>query len=155
MGENRETYISVLPWGIVISSVYLRCIAHATEDIEKVEKAMEFISGRRDFKITKKKGYYGNEIRIIELTIKNKKEIKKFWSRMKELGALYEIYEMSDDIMDSRGVIHLRFDKQEAYLGRLAISMHGDVIVLKAKVQSYPMKKEKALKNFKDYLNSV
>ncbi len=139
----------------MISSLYLRCISHATEDLEKVKKAMEFISGRRDFKITKKKGYYGNEIRIVEITIKNKKDIKNFWVRMKNLGALEEIMKISDEVMDDHGYLHLRFDKQEAYLGRLAIAMHGDVITLKAKVKSYPMKKEKALKNFKDYINLI
>ena len=139
----------------MISSVYLRCISHATEDIEKVKKAMEFVCGRSDFKITKKKGYYGNEIQIIEILIKNKKEIKNFWLRMKNLGVLDEIMKISDEVMDEQGNIHLRFDKQEAYLGRLAIAIHGDIIALKAKVKSYPMKREKALKNFQDYINSI
>ncbi|MCD6276055.1 MAG: exosome subunit [Thermoplasmata archaeon] len=139
----------------MIHSVNFRCIAHATEDLEKVMRAMEFVTGRNDFEIKREKGYYGNEIIIIELVIKRKKEIENFWRRMKEFGVVEEILPILDEIVDSHGNLYLRFDKQEAYLGRLALATHGDVIALRAKIKSYPMKKKIAMENFKKFIRRI
>ncbi len=139
----------------MIQSVHFRCIAHATEDLEKVKEAMRFITGREDFKVSREKGYYGNEIIILELQLKRKKDIVEFWRRMKEFGVVDEILPLLEDIVDNRGTLYLRFDKQEAYLGKVAIATHGDVIALRAKIKSYPMKKNIAIDNFKKFIQRI
>ncbi len=139
----------------MIQSVQFRCIAHATEDLDKVRKAMEFVTGRSDFEVKKEKGYYGNEIIILHLEIRKKKEIENFWRRMKEYGIVDEILPILEDIVDSHGTLYLRFDKQEAYLGKLALATHGDVIALRAKIKSYPMKKRIAMENFKKFIQRI
>ena len=132
-----------------------RCIVHATENPEKVKKAFIFITGEEQMDVKKEKGYYGNEILIYEHEIKKKKEIEKFWKRMKSLGVVEEIIPVLDEIVDSHGTLYLRFDKQEAYLGRIAIATHGDVIAMKGKIKSYPMKKKNAIENFVKFIHLI
>jgi len=139
----------------MIQYIHFRCIAHATEDLERVKKAMEFITGAESFNIRKEKGYYGNEIIILELQLKKKKEIEEFWRRMKEFGIIEEIMSILDEIVDPHGILYLRFDKQEAYLGNVALATHGDVIALRTKIKSYPMKKKIAIENFKKFIQRI
>ncbi len=139
----------------MIDYLRFRCIVHATEDPEKVKKAFLFITGGDEMNVKREKGYYGNEILIYEHEIKKKNEIEKFWKRMKSFGVAEEIIPMLDEIVDSHGALYLRFDKQEAYLGRIAIATHGDVIAMRGKIKSYPMKKKNAIENFIKFINSI
>ncbi len=139
----------------MIQYLYFRCLSHATEDLERVKKAMEFITGHTNFKITVERGYYGNEITILELEVKKKREIDEFWKRMKAMGILDEIMPLIDDLVDEHGTLYLRFNKQEAYMERLALVTHGDAIAMRAKIKSYPMKKSKAIENFKKYVEEI
>ncbi len=135
--------------------MHFRTISHATEDLAKVEKAFEFITGRNDFSITKATGYHGNEIIILELEISGKREIREFWRRMKMYGITEEIVAILPEIVDDEGNLYVRFDKQEAYLGNVALAYHGDVIAMKGKIESYPAKKDKAMENFINFINSL
>ncbi len=139
----------------MIQYLYFRCLSHATEDLQKVKKAMEFITGISNFKITVEKGYYGNEITILEVEIKKKREIDEFWRRMKKLGLVDEILPLLDELVDEHGTLYLRFNKQEAFLERIALVTHGDAIAMRAKIKSYPMKKDKAIENFKRYVEEL
>ena len=139
----------------MIQYLYFRCISHATEDINRVKKAMEFVTGHNNFKMTKEKGYYGNDIVIMEIEIKKKKEIYEFWKRMKYMGIVDEILPLLDELVDEHGTLYLRFDKQEAYLGRFSIVARGDCIAMRAKIKSYPMKKSRAIENFKKYVEEI
>ena len=139
----------------VIDAISLRCISHATEDLEKVKKAMAFIAGRTDLKITRTKGYHGNEINILTLTIKKSKEIESFWYRMLDVGVVNIIAPELDKIVDEECIMHLRFDKQEAYQERIAFTTGGDAIVIHMKILSYPRRKSEALKNFKNFIRRI
>ncbi len=139
----------------MLKYMYFRCFAHATEDIEKVRKAMEFITGHSKFEESEEKGYYGNRITILQLQIKKKNEIMKFWRRMKELGVVDEIIPMLQELVDEHGMLYLRFDKQQAYLERVALTTGGDAIAMHAKIESYPMKKERAIEKFKKFVEEI
>ncbi len=139
----------------MIQYIYFRCLSHATEDLDKVKKAMEFITGASNFKVTVEKGYYGNEITILELEIKKGRGIDQFWRRMKKIGIVEEILPLLDELVDEHGTLYLRFNKQEAFLGRVALVTHGDAIAMRAKIKSYPMKKDRAIENFKKYVEEI
>ena len=139
----------------MIQYMVFRCFAYATEDVEKVRRAMEFVAGPGGIELTREKGYHGNEIVIMEKRIKRKAEIRDFWKRVKDAGLLESILPLLDEFMDESGNLYLRFDKQEAYLGNLRLAFKGDVVAVRAKVNSYPMKKEKAMENFKNYVEEI
>jgi RNA binding exosome subunit len=139
----------------MIQYLYFRTLSHATEDINKVKKAMSFITGQDVFKETIEKGYYGNSIVILELQIKKKREIDEFWRRMKSLGVVDEIIPLLDELVDEHGTLYLRFNKQEAYMERIAITTYGDAIAMRAKIKSYPMKKSRAIENFLKYIEEL
>ena len=139
----------------IIDSITLRCISHATEDLEKVKDALEFISGRRDFEEIRTKGYHGNEIIILQVEIRKQSEIVEFWRHLADMGVVDEILPILGEIVDDDGVLHLRFDKQEAYLGRVAIATGGDTIALRMKILSYPRSRDAAIKNFEEFLSRI
>ncbi len=139
----------------LIDSITLRSIAHATEDLERVVSAMKFISGRSDFQIVETTGYHGNEIRIITLEIRKYREIVNFWKRLADLGVIEEILPILDDLVDEDGYFYLRFDKQEAFLRRVAITTGGDSIAMRMKLLSYPKRKEVAIRNFREFLATI
>ncbi len=139
----------------MIKYIYFRCFSHATEDIDKVRKAFKFITQKDRFEEREEKGYYGNKIIILETKLTKKNDIVRFWKRMKDYGIVDEIISMLDDLVDEQGVLYLRFDKQQAYLEKIALTMHGDSIAMHAKLESYPMKKAKAIENFKKFINEI
>ncbi len=139
----------------MIQYVVFRCFSYATENPEKVRRALEFVAGAEGIKEVRERGYHGNEIVIMEKEIRRKREVRDFWKRLKEAGVVDEIIFRLDELMDESGNLYLRFDKQEAYLGRFTLSWKGDVIAVRAKVNSYPMKKEKAIENFKKYVEEI
>ncbi len=139
----------------MIKYIYFRCFAHATEDIGKVRKAFKFITQKDNFKEREEKGYYRNKIIILETKLTKKNEVVEFWRRMKDYGIVDEILPMLDEIVDEQGMLYLRFDKQQAYLEKLALTIHGDSIAMHAKLESYPMKKGKAISNFKKFVEEI
>ena len=139
----------------VIDSIRLRCLSHATEDLDKVKKAMEFVTGQSEFEVAKATGYYGNKIIILSVNITRNREIRTFWKRMKDFGIVDEIINELDQLINDDGYLHLRFSKEEAYIGRLAIANGGDTIALRMKIISYPWKKEMGIKNLVDFFNSM
>ena len=139
----------------MLKYIYFRCFVHATEDIDKVKKAFRFITQKDKFEEHVEKGYYGNEIIILETKITKKNEIIEFWKRMKDYGIVEEIMPILDDIVDENGMLYLRFDKQQAFLEKIALTTHGDSIAMRSKIESYPMKKERAMKNFKKFIEEI
>ncbi len=139
----------------VIDGIYLRCLVHSTEDVEKVKKAMQFISGYEKFSEETIKGYHGNVLIVLSLTLTKNQDILRFMKRLNELGITELIVENITSLMDNDGEIHIRFDKQEAYMERIALTSGGDVITLKIKVLSYPKRRETAIKNFKSFIEMI
>ncbi len=129
--------------GIVISA-----ICYSTEDPEKVAKAIEvLIPFEFDINVSKARGHYGNPIEFFEVELRKKREIREFWNHLilnlkdeKEI-----LLEFLDDLIDEEGVLHIRIDKQSAYLGKIELSTGSDSIMVRVKLVTYPFKREKIL----------
>lgn len=52
------------------------------------------------------------------------------------------LYHLFDMRLDDSGILYLRFDKQEAFLGRLKLSESEDVIRVRIRFSAYPISKE-------------
>lgn len=132
-----------------------RVHCHATEVEERVQQAFALVSGVDSPDVTRAEGHYGNPIAVFRAVVEDSKHIDAFWGRVKEAGELDAILETLGSRIDEDCQIYLRFDKQEAYLGRIRLADHDDVVSVKGKVAAYPAKRERALEAARGYLAGV
>ncbi len=131
-----------------IENIVVSSIVYSTEDPEKVAEAISTIFPFEfEIQVTNAKGHYGNPMKFLEVEIKKKREIKEFWNNlMKLLGDQKEILtEFIDDLVDEDGFLHIRIDKQQAYLGNVELAFGGDCIAIRVKLVTFPAKREKIL----------
>jgi len=136
--------------------------AHATEDPEKVLEAMGIFfpedvpSEDIEFEILETEGYFGNPIKVINAELKRSKSVKKMLEHLKELLNDEDkeyLLENLEEKVDETGTFFIRFNKQKAYLGEVAVGEGEDVIQVKIKVKAFPMKKETVVKTIKEWLS--
>jgi RNA binding exosome subunit len=129
-------------------SAHLSVIAHATEDIQKVEQATGFLVGlisHAQANLTRQymKGHYGNTITTISVKLAGKALLPNALQAVIERLSESDKQFLDRDVescVDKEGSLYLRFDKQEAFLGRVK-SYQGDPIRMKLKfVSSYDSK---------------
>ncbi|MCS6768897.1 MAG: hypothetical protein NZ570_00455 [Candidatus Caldarchaeum sp.] len=98
----------------------IRVHSYATEDVEKVMKAVENILGEVGFSVGKKVllGYYGDQITVLEYEVSGEHDVAEIFRRvLKSLGVgAVGVEEKSS----GSGRLHVRLDKQKAYRGFLA-----------------------------------
>jgi len=131
-----------------------RTFAQATEVEERVRKAMTFSSGCGEIAVDRSEGYHGNKILIMTCTVSRKADIRSFFRRL-SVEDLSLLLESVDQRMDDDGQFFFRLDKQKAFLEELVISSGDDCIHVRAKVESYPKRREKALENAKVMLQEL
>ncbi len=142
-----------------IDRVNVSAVVHSTEDMEKVGEAMaELFPFEFEIEVSRAKGHYGNELTFLEVELKDRKKIREFlryiFERLKDSGELDYLKETLEDRIDAGNVLHLRFDKQRAYLGELILGS-SDPIAVKIKITTFPSKKEIAVKAIKEMMDEV
>jgi RNA binding exosome subunit len=131
-----------------------RTFAQATEVEERVKKAMTFVSGCDEIAVDRSEGYHGNKILIMTCTISRKADIRAFFRRLSK-DDLALLLDSVDQRMDDDGQFFFRLDKQKAFMEELVISSGDDCVHVRAKVESYPKRREKALENAKAMLQDL
>lgn len=131
-----------------------RTFCHATEVEENVRKAISFASGCQDIDVERSEGYHGNRILIMSCTVSRKADIRSFFRRLSRED-LAMLFDSLDQRMDEDGQFFFRLDKQKAFLEELSIFGGDDCIHVRAKVESYPKRREKALENGKVMLQEL
>jgi len=126
--------------------VEIEAYAHATEDPDRVKAAIENIlperfKGKVVYIREKLEGHYGNPIIIYRVNVENASE--------EFLLSLLERMSWEDKVSLRRNldrhigrhkILYLRFDKQEAYLGRLRAG-YSDPICVRLKLKPHVFKK--------------
>jgi RNA-binding protein len=143
---------------MTLHNLCFRAFCQATEDEARVTSALLFASGGKaeDVRRAKCEGYYGNPILILDVCINSSRSIKSFFQRLSgsDRRVLQDNLEMR---IDEDCAFYFRLDKQEAYLGRLALGEKGeedDIIAVHGKVKSYPKSRESSLRLMAEYLDS-
>ncbi|MEM1559914.1 MAG: RNA-binding domain-containing protein [Candidatus Bathyarchaeia archaeon] len=120
----------------VQGSLELEVYVHATEDEHKVMKAVSNILPRDlyeklRFDRVRTRGHYGNPITVIkaEARLDDAKAISKYILEKMEKYDREYIRRNLEVFVDSVGTIYLRFDKQEAYLGRIVLKSSDPICV--------------------------
>ena len=113
-----------------IESIVVQVLCHATEDEEKVMKAVENVVGSDALEwmaVSSESltGHYGDPITLIKLTLTDKKQAENVLSKILSMLQEWE----RDEVWGDRAVkgkhggkLYIRLDKQAAYLGTLRIS---------------------------------
>ena len=120
-----------------VQSVELSTIAHATDDLEKVQVALnrllpDSLKGRQIFTRRYLQGHYGNSIVTFEAHISNSSEIDDFKAFfLKQLSEVdrNKIARQLDQYTDDDGNLYIRIDKQRILLGSTQLGQEDPVRV--------------------------
>ena len=132
----------------MIHRVTFRAFVASTEDDGKVREALSLFVPPESISETSVAGHFGNEILILTSTLR-KREGLKFFDRLREAlpeGEMKRLRREADLRVDDDCNLHFRLDKQAAYQGEVRLADSGDAISVCAHLESYPARRERALK---------
>lgn len=142
----------------MIHHITFRTSAHATEDPDRVKSALNLFlpvhnssaaaKEQELIRETVTKGYYQNPIIIFEAKLDRSKdclsaiELLKAKMRPEDLSRLVAELPLR---VDEDCNLHIRFDKQEAYTGKMKFAGSSDSINMRIKLKSYPARRDAAI----------
>jgi len=127
----------------VIHNIRIEAFLYPTEDPKKVRKALDLVLPEKSLiKNEELESYDGPAIEKLSYFSDKPGDIRKILDAI--VSGLSkedkrEIIDTLDDRIDENGSLYLRFDKQSACKGALALIYHGDVIKIAIKIASYPV----------------
>jgi len=112
-----------------VQSVEISAIAHATDDLEKVQAALttilpESLKGRQLFTRKYLEGYYRNPITTFEARLSKPADVEVFTSNFFRQLSKSEKLRIERDLAlysDSEGRLYIRIDKQRAFRGMIEL----------------------------------
>ncbi|MFW5907136.1 MAG: RNA-binding domain-containing protein [Candidatus Natronoplasma sp.] len=126
---------------------------HATESLEKVKEAVENLVGQEiEMESSEAEGYYGNPIKILEGKISRNREMDGFFEQLPEKFKAELLKDLKRRV-DERCNFFFRVDKGSAYQDELVLTDGGNSIRVRARVESYPSRKETAIEKMEKYLS--
>lgn len=135
------------------AGAFLRTFCHATEDCDRVSKALLNVAGPADIRVSKTTGVHGNPITILEATVKDGRGIGAMIGRLKEED-IRTLLDTLQKRIDEGCNVFFRLDKQRAFAGEAILTSGEDVILVRMKVKAFPAKCELAERGTRDYLES-
>lgn len=130
---------------------------HATESEEKVLGAIKLLLPKGVIVGSSKvNGHYGNPITMLGAKVEGAAVIRDLWRTLFEKLPAHEmekIRRLVPDLVDSSCRLYLRFDKQRACEGELALAEGGDAIHARFKVLVYPAKQGAAIAAVEKFLH--
>lgn len=121
----------------------LRCFCYATESRERVREAFSlFLPPDTEPEVESSEGHYGDEIELFSARIENMDGVRYVMNRVLELPDIEGVREEVGERVDEDCSFHLRLDKQAAFNDVVEL---GEGVSLRAKVEAYPAKHEKAV----------
>jgi RNA binding exosome subunit len=113
---------------VPIAYVDIRAFIHATEDLEKVTKALQNIlppdlMGILAIRKTELTGHHGNPITLLEARIKGRRTAQAFLGKLASSLRLIDKETLGSEIAShlEKGNLYLRLDKQAAFLGEFKL----------------------------------
>jgi len=129
---------------------------HATEDEQRVLSALRTLLPEKvEVRRSKLKGHHGNPIVNLEAKVGQRKLLRETWQRVLaklHAGELEKLGKIVPERIDGNCFFYLRFDKQLAHAGELALTDSGDAVRLRLKVAAYPAKREVAIKLLEKFM---
>lgn len=134
--------------------LHARILCHATEDLEKVELAMNNALGPVELNLRSTEGHHGNPLTIIEAVIDGEREISEFFQglRVEDIEAIAGSLASR---VDGGCNLFIRLDKQSAFLGDLRLATNDDVVSIRVRVSAYPAKADLAMSIVEGFLKEL
>ena len=133
--------------------VDLRTFCYATEDDKRVEDALRtFLPEDYPVERAQSEGHYGDRIIVLSARVENADDIRHVLTQVASAPEIDAVRAELDDRVDDNCSFFLTFGKQAAFGGNVE---RGDGITLRAKVEAYPAKREKAVENARDLLEEL
>ena len=131
----------------------LRAFCYATEDEKRVESALRTLLPA-DHRIDRveSEGHYGDRILVLSARVETADGMRDVLGGLAGLPSLDRVLAELDERVDENCSLFLRLDKQAAFNGRVRL---GGGITLRAKVEAYPAKREAAVENAREALETV
>ncbi len=132
----------------MIDKVSFRAFVAATEDEGRVREALSIFVPLDRISSSTAEGHFGNEIKILEASLK-KKEGQAFFQILREQLSIDDQLRLRREIperLEGDSHFHMRLDKQAAYKGLLRLTDSKDALDVCALVKTYPARRESALK---------
>ena len=147
------------PMGFPFTSATISTLVHATEDEQRVLKALWLaVPEGVEVNRTRVRGHFGNPIVLLQVKVKRKGAIQELWRKILTnlgRGGLEELKRDLPRKIDDRCNLYLRFDKQLAHRGELVFTEGGDAVHFKLKVAAFPPKPEAAAESVKGFLGEI
>lgn len=130
---------------IPIHYVDVRAFCYATEDEPRVRAALgTVLPDGRELSREATRGHHGDRIIVLSARIDDADGIREVLDRVRGLEDLPRVLDELDERVDEDCSLFLRLDKQAAFQGRVVL---GEGILLRAKVEAYPAKRDAAVEN--------
>lgn len=131
----------------VFHYLHLRAFAHATEDPEKVRRALRQAAhdeaGKLPVEETVVDGANGNRIVILEAEQRSSPAAKRLFEALArdDPQGFSRLVAERGRRMDEHLNFHLRLDKQQALAGRTVLAQDEDAIAVRGKIRSFESKR--------------
>jgi len=126
----------------------LRTFCYATEDEKRVEEALrQFLPEEFEIDRVENTGHHGDRIVILSARVETADGMRVVLDQLAALDSIDRVLEELDERVDDNCSFFLRLDKQAAFNGLVRL---GEGITLRAKVEAYPAKHEKAVANARE-----
>jgi RNA binding exosome subunit len=161
---------------VPVHYVDLRAFCYATEDEKRVEGALRtFVPGpdspdsdgdggddsgggngaddefvELDREVTE--GFHGDRILVLSVRLDRADQVRYALSKLAEARDFDRLLAELDDRVDDNTAFFVQLDKQAAFRGEVRL---GEGITFRAKVEAYPAKREKAVENARETLESL
>jgi RNA binding exosome subunit len=131
-----------------VKSIKLETFGHETEDEEKVIKALlnivpDKLRNTINLEVLTVRGHFNNKIKVFKIKVENPLANEALDYIIKNLSRDdKEFIKNTIDMRFNRGVLYMRFNKQKAYFGNLALVDYSDDII-KTEIVFNPRVKDK------------
>lgn len=133
--------------------VDVRAFAYATEDEKRVEQALRhFLPEETEIERATSAGHHGDRIVVLSARLENADDVRYALSRVADLEDTEAVVAELDDRVTENCEFYLHLDKQAAFSGETA---QGTGITFRAKVEAYPAKREKAVRNARETFETL
>ena len=126
----------------------LRTFCYATEDEKRVEEALRhFLPEEFELDRVTNTGHHGDRIVVLSVRVESADGMRVVLDQLAALDSIDRVLAELDERVDDNCSFFLRLDKQAAFNGLVRL---GEGITLRAKVEAYPAKHEKAVANARE-----
>jgi RNA binding exosome subunit len=130
----------------------LRTFCYDTEGEQRVRDALgHFLPEDVEIERAESEGHLGDRIVVLSARVELADDMRHVLGQLRDGADIEQIRGQLDQRVDDNCSLFVHLDKQAAYMGDAQL---GDGISLRAKVEAYPAKKEKAVESARDALSA-